>query len=472
MKNENIVKKKPWYKTFPHAFLLLFLVIVVCAILSYIIPAGEFERIQVDGRTVVDAGSFHFVKNTPVSFFDIFRAIPYGILKAGSVVVLILLVGGSIEIFAQTGAIKASLSQLIKKFGDKGGPLVLVILMAFFALLGGFLGWIEAAFPFVPLAMAVIVSLGYDTLVGVAACTLAMILGFTGGPTNVYSVGIAQAVAELPLFSGMGFRLIVYITLVLICMEHVYRYAKKTKADPSLSLMKDIDTTDLDYNLNLTEEIEFTLKHKISLLILFLTFVMIVIGMTKLKWNINDMAAMFVLGGITAGLFYGMTPNKIGELFAKGAEKIVFGALIVGLARGIQWILLQGHIVDTIIYAASLPLSKLPTTICAIGMFIVQMFINFFIPSGSGQAMVTMPIMIPLGDLLGITRQTTILAFQLGDGFSNIMWFTYGGLMFLLASGKVPYNRWIKFVWPVIWKVFVVSCIFLVIAVHIGYGPF
>lgn len=470
--NKPVLQKKPWYKSFPHAFLLLFLVIVVCAILSYFVPAGEFKRIEVNGRTVVDAGSFHYIKNTPVSFFDIFRAIPNGMIKASSIMFLILIVGGSIEVFTRTGAINAGLSKIIRKYGEKGGPIVLVILMSFFAILGGFLGWIEAAFPFVPLAMAVICGLGYDTLVGVSVCTLAMILGFTGGPTNVYSVGIAQSVAELPLFSGIGYRLIVYITLIMIAITHVYKYAKKTKKDPSLSLMKGIDTSDLDYNLDLSKEIEFTGKHLVSLLILLGTFIMVVIGMTKLKWSINDMSAMFVIGGIIAGLACKMTPNKIAEYFVKGSEKIVFGALIVGLARGVQWILLEGNIVDTIIYGASLPLSKLPTVICAIGMFIVQMFINFFIPSGSGQAMVTMPIMVPLGDLLGITRQTTILAFQLGDGFSNIIWFTYGGLMFLLAAGKVPYNRWIKFIWPIVWKIFVASCIFLVIAVKIGYGPF
>ncbi|WP_050607445.1 YfcC family protein [Clostridium niameyense] len=468
---ENSIKK-PWYKCFPHALFLLFLVIVFCGALSYIIPAGQFDRIKVAGKTIVKANSFHYVKSSYVSIFDIFRAIPNGMVNASNIMFLILLVGGSIEIFSKTGAINAGLITLIRKLGDKGEIIVIVSFTVFFALLGGFLGWIEAAFPFVPLAMAVICGMGYDTLVGVSVCTLGMILGFTAGPTSVYSVGIAQSIAELPLFSGIGFRIVIFITLITISVVHIYKYAKKIKRNPSLSIMKDIDTSDLNYNLNTNEDIEFTLTHKLVLLILCLTFIVTIIGMTKFKWNMNDMSATFVIGSIIAGIISKMTPNKIAENFSVGFQNIAFGALIVGVARGVQWILLKGNIVDTIIYSTSLPLSKLPKCICVIGMFIVQAFINFFIPSGSGQAIVTMPLMVPLSDLLGITRQTAILAFQLGDGFSNIIWFTYGGLMFLLASGKIPYNRWLKFIWPVIWKVFLASSIFLIIAVNINYGPF
>jgi len=474
MKESSIknLNKKSRYKCFPHALLLLFLVIVICALLSYIIPAGQFERVTTGGKTIVKANSFHYIKSSKLGLFDVFKAIPNGMVNASNIVFLILLVGGSIEVFSKTGAINAGIIKLIQKLGSKGEVIVIVSFTVFFAFLGGFLGWIEAAFPFIPLAMAVICGLGYDTLVGVSVCTLGMILGFTAGPTNIYSVGIAQSIAELPLFSGITFRIIIFLILVFISILHIYKYAKKIKKDPSLSIMKDIDTRDLNYDLDTTKETEFTLTHKFVLVILILTFIATIVGMTKFKWTMNDMSATFVVGSVVAGIVAKMTPNKIAENFSIGFQNIAFGALIVGVARGIQWILLKGNIVDTIIYATSLPLAQLPKSICAIGMFIVQMFINFFIPSGSGQAVVTMPLMIPLSDLLGITRQTTILAFQLGDGFSNIIWFTYGGLMFLLASGKVPYNRWIKFICPLIWKVFLISSLFLIIAVKIKYGPF
>ena len=466
-------KKSNWFSNkFPHPLVLLFLVIVAAGVLTYIVPAGEFDRVKLGNRTVVSPDSFHYVTNHPVGVFDFFRAVPNGMIGAASIMFLVLIVGGAIEVFTKTGAINMGLAKLVNKFGDKGGPVIIAILMLYFAVLGGFLGWIEASIPFIPIAIAVAVGLGYDSLVGVGIAVLGAVIGFTGGPTNIYTVGIAHEIAELPIFSGIGFRLVVYGVLVSLAIHHVIRYANKIKRDPNDSLMKGIDTSDLKFDIDGYKDAEFTIRHKLILLILFVTFGFVVYGMTQLKWNINDMSAMFLLSGVIAGIISRLPINVIGEHFAKGASKIVFGALIVGVARGIQWILNEGGITDTIIYNLSVPLSSLPGYLTATGMFFVQTIINFFIPSGSGQAMAVMPIMIPLADLIGVTRQTAVLAFQLGDGFSNILWFTYGGLMVFLSYGKVPYNRWIKFVWPFTVKMIVASIVFIVIATQIHYGPF
>ena len=233
--------------------------------------------------------------------------------------------------------------------------------------------------------------------------------------------------------------------------------------------MKDIDTTDLKVNISKNEP--FTSIHKISLIILGLTFIISIYGMLKLKWNIIDMTAVFILSGIIAGLINKMSASDIADSFLVGCKGAFNGAMIVGVARGVQWALEQGKIIDPIIYGMSRMLQGLPSVATAIAVFIVVSFLNGLVPSGSGKAMALMPILMPLSELIGLTRQTMILAYQFGDGLSNIVWFTYGGLLLFLSYGKIPLSKWYKFVFPLILLLAILSAIFLTIAVKISYGP-
>jgi uncharacterized ion transporter superfamily protein YfcC len=453
-------------------YVLLFCVIAICGIASYFVIPGEFQREIINGRTVVIPGTYRGVEKTPIALFDIFRAVPNGLIGSGPIVFLILIVGGTIEIFNQTGSISMGISKFISKMGGKGDSLVLIILMSLFAIIGGFLGWIEAAIPFVPITIPIVLALGYDSLTAVAVCILGLMVGFAIGPTNVYTVGIAHSIAELPMFSGIGLRLTAYIVFVAIAIVYTIRYGNKTKKDSSKSLVSDIDISDLTYDFSKIENQKMKISQKLSLVILAITFAIVVYGMLKLGWSINDMTAAFLLCGIIAGFVCKMTPGDIANTFILGAKGSINGAMIVGIARGVQWILERGGIIDPIINSLSQNLSGLPPVISAIGIMVIVTLLNALVPSGSGKAMALMPLLMPIGDLIGLSRQTTTLAYQFGDGISNMFWFTYGTLLIFLAYGKVPIQRWYKFLWPLMLIFSVVSIIFLSIAIKIGYGPF
>ncbi len=464
--------KKPWYMKSPAPLALLCCIIVLVAILSFFVPSGQYERIEVGGRTIIDADSFSYVEKKQISPFDIFRAIPNGLIEASSLVFLVLIIGGAMEIFQESNALNVGLSKGILKFGAKGSKALIIGTMIFFSFLGGFLGWVEGAIPFVPLSVALALGLGYDSLVGVGIAILGSCLSFAVGPTNPYTVGVSHEIAGLPLYSGIGFRVIIYIIVTFLGIHHLIKYANKIKEDPSKSLMVGVDTSNLKYDINKFKDEEFTSRQGIVLGILFFTIFMSLFGIFKFGWYLNEMSAMFILGAIVAGYVSKFDTRTITKIFIQGAEKMMHGALIIGVARGIQWILDQGGIADTVIYNLQLLLQGMPNQLSAIGMFIVQSILNFFIPSGSGQAMATMPIMIPLADVLGVTRQTAVLAFQFGDGFTNIMFPTMGTLLIYLAFGNVPFERWIKFVGSLLWKILIVAIIALLIAVKINYGPF
>ena len=452
-----------------NAFCLLFCVIIICALASYVITPGTFERQIVDGRTVVVPGSYHVIEKAALSPLAIFNAIPNGIIGAANMVVLILLVGGSIEVYNKSGAINAGIGKLVKSVGSKGGPLVITVFFAVFAVLGGFLGWIEVCIPFAPLIIPILLALGYDTIVAVSILVLGLMVGFAIGPTNIYTVGIAHQVSQLPIFSGIKLRLIAYFIFTGITLIYILMYAAKIKKDPEKSYMKGIDVSDL--NVDLSKNAEITKSQSMALVILVLTFVISVYGMLKLKWSIVDMTGVFLLSGIIAGFVTKMSASDIADSFIEGSKGAMGGAMIVGVARGVQWILEQGGIIDPIINGLSQLLDGLPPVGSAIGVFIVVSLLNALVPSGSGKAMALMPILMPLAELIGITRQTMILAYQFGDGISNIFWFTYGGLLIFLSYGKIPLARWYKFVMPLIAVMIVLAIIFLSIAVKIGYGP-
>ena len=451
-------------------FFILFLVIVCVYAASLFVAPGQYERHVVNGRTLVIPGSYHAVEKADVNVFDIFRSVPEGLIGAANIVFLILIVGGAVEIFNKTGAVPAGVARLVAYSKKREGSdvIVLILLYTLFAILGGFLGFAETAIPFVPLVVPIILALGYDSMVAVGVVFLGCLVGFAVGPTNVYTVGVAHGVAELPMFSGFGLRFAAYVTFCFVGLCHVLWYARKTKKDPSRSLMAGVDISDLKINYS-SEEMVFTKSHALSLMVLALSFVVTIYGMQVWKWGINDMSALFLIAGVLAGVLGKVKVDDFIKMFIDGAKGAMGGALVVGVARGIQWILTKTALLDPTINALAVYVEGFSPFGSAVAIFFLILLMDGVISSGSGKAMAIMPIIIPLCDLVGVTRQTATLAYQFGDGIANMGWFTFGTLYIFLSYGKIPLGKWYRFFWPLLVMMAILSIVFLYIAVQINY---
>ena len=467
------IKEKKWYQRVPHVFVLLLIIIVVSAILTYIIPAGEFDREQIEGtsRLVVVPGSYHRVEQAPVGFLDVFKAIPLGFAASANIIAMILFSAGAFQVMTESGTIENVLGTLLNKVGKRknSGTIVIWVVTFVFSIMGIFIGP-EVHVPFTIVTVAVALGLGYDLITGMAM-VLGGCIGFATAPINASTIGTCDAISGLPLFSGMGLRTIFWLCSTIMACIVISVYANKVKANPEKSYSYGIDTTGLGFTKDFAD-CKITGRHWGVLACLGGIFVFTIIGCTQWGWYIDEMTAVFIIGGIAAGIIAGFNADKITQCFVKGAGNLVFGAMCVGVARAIQVVLENGKIADTIIEAVSSPLVGLPTIFGAILMTIVHGFINFFIPSGSGQAAATMPIMFPIGDLIGMTKQTSILAFQIGDGVTNIMIPTMGSLMAVCALARVPFEKWFKFSLRLVAGVYLVGWVFLGIAVAINWGPF
>ena len=456
----------------PHVYALLFIVIIGAAILTYIIPAGEYDRFtdEETGRTLVDPESFRFVDPEPVGFLDIFEAVQLGMIDAANIVFFIFIVGGAFGIIAGTGAIDAGLGAAVRKLSNKDKVLLIGIIVLF-SIGGGTFGMAEETLVFIPIGVMLAKRLGYDAMVGLAVVSLGARVGFGSGLLNPFNVGVAHEIAELPMFSGLQFRIFWYLIFLLVTIVFIMRYAARVKADPSRSALADMEDND-EYEVDESKIPEFTNTHVAVLAAIVVGFAILIYGVFALGWYINEIAAIFLAMGVIAGLIGKLGINGTARSFVKGARDITFGALIVGLARGILVVLEQGLIIDTIIYAGGTWLAVFPAAIAANGMLVFQTLLNVLIPSGSGQAAATMPIMTPISDIAGITRQTAVLAYHYGDTITNLISPTVGTLMASLAIANVPFARYAKWVFPLVLLWLVVGMAAVTSAVVIGYGPF
>ena len=332
--------------------------------------------------------------------------------------------------------------------------------------------WPRKTIVFVPIGIALARALGFDAITGTAMITLGAACGFNSGFMNPFSVGVAQGIAELPLFSGIIMRIIIFVVLLIITAIYIIRYAEKVKKDSSKSVVAELELEERGKIIDLNNVPTMRVHHNIILLTVIAGFAVIITGVFKFDWYILEIGSTFLAMGVISGLIGGLGPSKIAQEFVVGAKSIAFGALVVGVARGILIVMKDGLIIDSIVYGLAKAIQILPKSISVIGMYIVQVIINFFIPSGSGQAAATMPIMVPLSDLLGITRQTAVMAFQFGDGFTNSIIPTSAALMGYLSMGNIPYEKWFKFIWPLMLIWIGTGMAFLVIANGISYGPF
>ncbi|MDI6600903.1 MAG: YfcC family protein [Thermoanaerobacteraceae bacterium] len=456
----------------PHTYVLLFMIVIIAALATYFVPAGVYDRVEDPntGRNVVDPDSFHYVDSTPVGFFDIFVSLTKGMQQAADIIFFIFIVGGSFTIIQATGAIEAGIYRIVNSVKGKEG-LLIPIVMLLFSLGGATFGMAEETIVFIPIIVALSRMAGFDALTGLAMVSIGATAGFTGGFMNPFTVGVAQGIAELPLFSGIGLRIAAWAIFLGTAMWYTYRYAMNVKKDPSRSIIYEEELKHR-YDIEVNNIPEFKTSHILVLLIVLAGFAVLIYGVFKLGWYIDELSGIFLLMGIVSGLVGGLGINRLGEEFVKGAKDITFGALAVGVARAVLVVMQDGQIIDTVIHGLASVVSTLPGYLTAVGMYVVQTVIDFIIPSGSGQAAATMPIMAPLADLVGITRQTAVLAFQYGDGFTNSFLPTSGVLLATLGMANIPYEKWFKWMWPLMLMWFLTACAVLIVAVAIGYGPF
>lgn len=454
----------------PHVYVLLMGIILVSIVLTYIIPAGQYEMITVGERSVVDAASFTNIEQTPVSPLGLFTSIPKGLVESAAIIFFIFVVGGSFNVLQDTGAVEAALGRVTKALAGKE-TFIIPVVMIVFALSGAVIGMAEEVLPFIPIMVSLAIAMGFDSITGTAMVLAGAGAGFAGAFMNPFTVGVAQGIAELPMFSGMGYRIGVFCIMVFISIFFVFRYAQKVKKDPTKSLMYEIDKN-RDDKIDLKNLRVFGTKEKLIMLVFFVSIGILIWGVLKHGWYFTEISALFIAMALIVALISGMGLNGFAESLARGMSGIAAGALIVGFARGILVVLTDGNIIHTILNSAASFLTTLPSQVSAIGMYVFQCLLNFIVPSGSGQAAVSIPILAPLGDLVGVTRQTSVLAFQLGDGISNIFTPTSGYFMAGLALAKIPWEKWAKWILPLIAIQYIVGGILVAIAQMIGYGPF
>lgn len=461
-------KKK---KQFPHVYVILLTVVVFCAILTYFVPAGQYDRVEnADGRLVVDPSSYHQVESTPVGLFDVLNSVPKGMADTAQIIFFIFIVGGAFGVVNATGAFEAGIGKITKTMAGKE-KLIIPIVMFVFSLGGAVFGMAEETLPFIPIMVTLSIALGFDSLTGVAIVLAGAGAGFSGAFMNPFTIGVAQGISGLPLFSGMGFRIVVYVVMVSITIGMVYMYASRIKKNPEKSIMYEFDKTREDV-LDLNEIKDMTNSHKYVLVAVAVTIGLLVFGVIKYGWYIQEISGLFLGMAIVVAIAGKLGLNGFAEELVKGMSELAGGALVVGFARAILVVLTDSNLIDTLLYVTSDMVSSLPSSLTAIGIYIFQCILSYVIPSGGGQAAVSMPIMAPLADLVGVTRQTAVLAYQFGDGISNIFTPTSGYFMAGLAMAKVPWNKWAKWFLPIIGVQYVLGAIFIIIANIMQLGPF
>ena len=452
------------------SLVLIFSFIVVAQLLSYAIPHGSFERVPVPdepSRSVVVDGTYAILEGAEsvvLPPWHFLLAITQGLESAQGIIFLIFLVGGVIGVLRHTGAIDAALHGAVDRLGKTPWLLIGGCLLLF--SLGSFtIGMGEEYVPLVPIIVTMSLAMRMDAIVAMGMVWIPSGIGWGCAGINPFGVLIAQNIANVPLTSGWGFRLAIMFVFLAVAFHHIYRYAIRVQKDPSTSLVAHID-----YSVGFQAPADLGMTgRRIAVLAVFLLGLGgFVYGVSKFHWYIAELNAIFLAIGIVAAIIARMPAGETSRIFIEGAAAMTPAALLVGFARSIEVVLTDGQIIDTIVFSIAGLLQGLPAEASALGMLVVQTVCNFFIPSGSGQAFVTMPIMSPLATLTDVPQQTAVLAYQFGDGFTNMIVPTSALVMGALALGKVPYAAWFKFVAPLLLKMFALAALFLVLSMHLG----
>jgi uncharacterized ion transporter superfamily protein YfcC len=439
----------------PHPLVLLTGCVILAALASYVLPAGEFDRRddEATGRSVVVAGTYHEVEPNPVNLFDAIVALPRGMADAADVIFLVFLIGGAFTVVDETGALKRGVTSLIRSL--KGRDLLVIPIVSLFFAMGGVVeNMQEEIIPLIPVLIILTRRLGFTPLVAVAMSAGAAFVGSAFSPINPFQVTIAQQLAELPALSGAGFRIAFLVLALVFWIGMTLRYAKRTRGAAETVADEGNDgVTNSDWSI-------FGL--------VAVTFVILVVGMLRWGWGFDQMSAAFFIMGLIVGGLAGMGMSGTAEAYVKGFRGMAYAGILIGFARAIYVVLQDGRIVDTIVHGMFTPLEGLPVLASSLGMIVAQAAIHVPVPSVSGQAVLTMPVLVPLSDLLGMSRQVTVLAYQYGAGLADLITPTNGALMAILAAAGVRYEDWMKFTVPLYGGLIALGAVSIAIALAIG----
>ena len=418
-------------KRTPDAFVILFALILICAVATWFVPGGAYVKAE-DGTV-----SFERVESVPQTW-QVFSAFYEGFKLQAGIIVFILIVGGAFWILNSTGAVSFGIRRFVERIrGSERWVLVGITLL--FSLAGAVFGMSEETIPFVGIVVPLVVSMGFDAITGLLIVYVAANIGFSSAFLNPFTVGIAQEMAGLPLFSGMGYRILCWALLTAVLIVFILVYSARIK---KLAPTSDDATANADTDDGVPKGRKITV-----LVILLLTMIALIVGVTVWKWYITEIAALFFAMGIACGVAAGFGASRISREFVAGAKDIFSAALVVGLASGMVVILQNGRILDSILHGLESGLGDGGKTGALGVMYAAQTLINLLIPSATAKAAITIPIMAPFSDLIGLSRQACILAFQFGDGFTNMLTPTSGVLVAALAMARIPYAEWVKFIW-------------------------
>ncbi|HOK60454.1 MAG TPA: hypothetical protein PK049_02485 [Tenuifilum sp.] len=453
---------------FPHTIVIIIFIMIGLILLTWILPAGEFEKQLVNGRKVIVPGTYHQVSGSPQGLGSMLTAPIKGFIEAAQVIGFCLIVGGAFGMLARTKAIPAALNRLLERGKDNPrlNSIIVPIVMVFFSLAGATFGMSESTLVFVMITIPLAIALGYDSIVGISMSFMAAGVGFAAAITNPFNIGVAHGIAELPLFSGWEFRVLIWTVLTSIAIFFVMRYAKRIKRNIQISSVYEIDR---DRSVEISEDSSikiFDIRQKIIIGLLFISLILLVYGANQWKWFINEISALFIALGVLSAVVYRLKTRDAVDAFINGAKDMVTAGLIIGMSRGLLVIASQGKIIDTILFSVSGLGKSLPPELSVQVIFIFQSLFTFLVPSGSGQAALTVPIVAPLSDLLEVGRQTAVTAFHLGDGLFSMLVPTSGVTMGVLSIAKIPYTTWVKWFIRLLLILFGVSMILLVFALY------
>jgi uncharacterized ion transporter superfamily protein YfcC len=437
----------------PNTYVIIAIIIAICAIATWFVPGGQYTSSD-DGVL-----SYEKVDSVPQTW-QVFPSIYHGFVKQSGIIIFILVVGGAFWLLNSTGAVSAGISRFIQKVGKKD-KLVLAAVTVLFSLGGAVFGMSEETIPFVGIMVPLVVSMGYDAFMGMLVVYVAANIGFSSAFLNPFTVGIAQGMADIPLFSGMGYRIFCWVFLTILMTVFVVVYAKKSRKDTEESLA-----------VSLEESSSLTIRHKLILLVLLITVIALIVGVTCWDWYMPEITGLFLLMGIICGVVAGFSANRIADELIAGAKDILSAALVVGFASGIIVILQDGKIVDSILHGMQEGLEGTSSVTSLSAMYGIQAAINFIIPSATAKAAITIPIMAPFSDMVGVSRQAMVLAFQFGDGFTNMVTPTSGVLMASLAMARIPYSKWVKWIWKGVVALLVLGFLLLLPTAIFSIGGF
>ncbi|KZN55459.1 YfcC family protein [Pseudoalteromonas luteoviolacea] len=453
----------------PHTLVLLLGMMVVALLATWVVPQGFFETsVTESGRQMVVAGTYQLVEQKEfLTPWDLLTAIPKAFAQAQDVIFFVLIVGGVLSIARATGTVDALIGRLLEKHGTKPQRLIFMVVFCF-ALASSTIGTAGEYIPFVLILVALCKAMKLDAMTAVGMIVAGYGIGYGVSAFNPFTVLIAQQIADIPVYSGIELRLAIFVPFVLIGFHHVWSYAKKVSNDPSKSMMIGVPCP-LEGQAKPNYP-KLNGRHQAVLFSFIVTLCIAVWGIATKGWYLYELGGLFVAWGVVIAVIGKLSADETAERFIDGVSELVTTAVLIGVARGIALILEDGQILHTLVYSLSSPLSHVAAEISAVGMLVIQTFLNTFIPSGSGQAYVTMPLMVPVGDLVGVPRQVAVLAYQFGDGFSNMIIPTNAVLMGILGMAGVPYTHWFRFCLPLIGKLLLAASIVLILAVSFGYG--